>query len=159
MFFISQLISLFKWSNLDVFLSSLLINWLKSLEITGMFLIIFYFIIILLVSLLIPDSIMKWQIIAPVAVPLLMRANITANYTQFIFIVADGIGKSISVLFPYAAILFGLPSGLIVGGVLSNLSNSTSLSFNPFSLVLNSSYNSSIFLLNCNSIIYEKTFF
>ena len=108
MFFISQLISLFKWSNLDVFLSSVLINWLKSLEITGMFLIIFYFIIILIVGLLIPDSVTKWQIIAPIAVPLLMRANITANYAQFIFIVADGIGKSISVLFPYAAILFGL---------------------------------------------------
>lgn len=108
MFFISQLIALFKWSNLDIFLSSLFINWLSSLQITGMALILFYFVIIVFVSLLIPDSVTKWQIIAPIAVPLMMRANITANYAQFIFTVADGIGKSISMLFPYAAILFGL---------------------------------------------------
>ena len=108
MFFISQLIALFKWSNLDIFLSSLFINWLSSLQITGMALILFYFVIIVFVSLLIPDSVTKWQIIAPIAVPLMMRANITANYAQFIFTVADGIGKSISMLFPYVAILFGL---------------------------------------------------
>ena len=47
MFFLSQLIALVKWSNLDVFLSSVFINWLSSLKITGMGLIVFYFIIII----------------------------------------------------------------------------------------------------------------
>ena len=108
MFLASQLIALFSWSNLDIFLLSLLINLLSSLQITGMALIIIYFLIIAVVSILVPDSVTKWQIIAPIAVPLLMRANITANYAQFIFIVADGIGKSISILFPYTIVLFGL---------------------------------------------------
>lgn len=108
MFFLSQLIALVKWSNLDVFLSSVFINWLSSLKITGMGLIVFYFIIIIMVSVLIPDSLSKWQFIAPIAVPLFMRANMTASFAQYIFSAADGIGKSISIFFPYTAILFGL---------------------------------------------------
>ena len=37
-----------------------------------------------------------------------MRANMTASFAQYIFEAADGIGKSISIFFPYTAILFGL---------------------------------------------------
>lgn len=108
MFFISQLIALFRWSNLDLFVSSLFINWLSTLEVTGMALIIIYFVFIIIVSVLIPDSMVKWNFIAPIAIPLLMRANINASYAQFVFNVADGIGKGISIIFPYAAVLFGL---------------------------------------------------
>lgn len=107
-FFMSQLISLVEWSNLNTFLSALIVNWISALEITGLGLIFIYFIVLIVISAIMPDTMSKWAIIAPIAVPLLMRANISANFTQFIFTVADGIGKSISILFPYTAILFGL---------------------------------------------------
>ena len=64
--------------------------------------------IILLISILLPDSMSKWKIIAPIIIPLLMRANMSASFAQFIFTVSDGLGKSLSILFPYTAILFGL---------------------------------------------------
>ncbi len=108
MFFLSQLIALFKWTNLDILISSAFVNWISSFQMTGMGLILIYFIIIVIISVLIPDTLTKWQIIAPIAVPLLMRANMSASYAQFIFNAADGIGKSISIIFPYSAILFGL---------------------------------------------------
>lgn len=107
-FFMSQLISIVKWSNLDVFLTSALVNWLSTLEITGLGLILIYFLVVILVSILLPDSIIKWQLMASTIVPLLMRANMSASFAQFIFTAADGIGKSISILFPYTVILFGL---------------------------------------------------
>ena len=107
-FFMSQLISLVEWSNINVFITSLLVNWISALEITGLGLIFIYFIVIIIVSTIMPDSKAKWAIIAPIAVPLLMRANISASFTQFIFTAADGIGKGLSILFPYTAIFFGL---------------------------------------------------
>lgn len=107
-FFVSQLISIVEWSNLNVFFTSLLVNWISALEITGLGLIFIYFITIIIVSILIPDTVSKWNIIAPIAVPLLMRANISASFSQFIFTAADGLGKGVSIFFPYTAIFFGL---------------------------------------------------
>ena len=107
-FFMSQLISLVEWSNLNVFLVSALVNWISTLEITGLGLIFIYFVTMIIVSIIMPDTQAKWAIISPIAVPLLMRANISADFTQFIFTAADGIGKGISILFSYTAIFFGL---------------------------------------------------
>ena len=108
MFLMSELIAVVKWTNLDVFLTSALVNWLSTLEITGLGLLIIYFLVAILISAIMPDSMAKWVIIAPIVVPLLMRANMSASFAQFIFTVCDGIGKSMSMLFPYTAILFGL---------------------------------------------------
>ena len=44
---------------------------------------------------------------APLIVPLFMRANIAPEFTQFIFSIADGIGKSISPFFIYFIIMLG----------------------------------------------------
>ena len=51
------------------------------------------FIFVVLMSVLIPNSIRKWEMISPVTVPLLMRANIAPSFSQFIFRVADSVGK------------------------------------------------------------------
>ena len=107
-FFMSQLISLVEWSNINIVLSSLLVNWISALEITGLGLIFIFFLAMIIVSILVPDTMTKWTIIAPIAVPLLMRANISASFTQFIFTAADGLGKGMSIFFPYTAIFFGL---------------------------------------------------
>ena len=87
-------------------------------------------------TLLVPSSVDKWVLISPIIIPLFMRSNITPNYTQFLFGVADGVGKSITPLFPYYILLVGLigkyrsdkdlrdilklvyPIALMIGGVL-----------------------------------------
>ena len=108
MFFISQLVAVINWSGIDVFLVSLFVNWLSLLKITGLGLIIIYFFIVVLVSIILPDTMTKWNLLVSTAVPLLMRANISASFAQFIFMVGDGIGKSASIIFPAVAILLGL---------------------------------------------------
>ena len=107
LFFSSQLISIIEWSNIGVVIGAKLIDFMSTFEISGVFLIIIFFIIIILMSILIPSSITKWQIAAPVAVPLFMRSNITPNMTQFIFKVADGVGKAITPMFIYYIIMLG----------------------------------------------------
>ena len=101
MFFSSQLIAIIDWSNIGVVIGTKLIDFTSTLEISGIFLIVIFFIVIVLMSLFIPGSITKWEIVSPVAIPLFMRSNITPNMTQFIFKAADGIGKSLTPVFIY----------------------------------------------------------
>lgn len=108
MFLISELTSVLKYTNLDTFLVSTLVNWLSNLEITGLGLILIFFLVTIIISVIIPDTMTKWSFVGPIIVPLLMRANMSASFAQFIFTVADGIGKSFSLIFPFTAILFGL---------------------------------------------------
>ncbi len=108
MFLMSELTAILNYTNLDTFIVSALVNWLSNLEITGLGLILIFFLTVIVISVIIPDTMTKWKFAGPIIVPLLMRANISASFAQFIFVVSDGIGRSISIIFPYAAILFGL---------------------------------------------------
>ena len=104
LFFLSQLISIFEWTNLGQVICSRFVTMLTSLPFSGIPLLLSFFISIILMTLLIPSAITKWEIASPLLVPLLMKSNLTPNFTQFIFRVADGIGKCFTPLFAYYAI-------------------------------------------------------
>lgn len=138
MFFSSQLIGLIEWTNVGNVLVTILVDFMSGLQISGILLILISFILIVFMTLLVPSSVDKWVLISPIIIPLFMRSNITPNYTQFLFGVADGVGKSITPLFPYYILLVGLigkyrsdkdlqlrdilklvyPIALMIGGVL-----------------------------------------
>lgn len=101
LFFGSQLIAITEWTNIGPVIGTKLVDFMSTLEFSGAPLIITLFIIIILMSILIPSTITKWEIASPVVVPLFMRSNITPNMTQFIFKVADGVGKAITPFFIY----------------------------------------------------------
>jgi aminobenzoyl-glutamate transport protein len=107
LFFTSQLISIFEWTNLGQVLCSKLISLITVLPFSGIPLLITFFISIIFMTLLIPSAITKWELASPLLVPLLMRSNMTPNFTQFIFRAADGIGKCFTPLFAYYAVLLG----------------------------------------------------
>ena len=101
MFFVSQLIAIIDWTNTGVAIGAFLTELLSKLELSGLPLIIIYFIVIVLMSILIPNTITKWKIISPTIIPLFMEANITPAFTTFIFKIADSVGKSFSPFFIY----------------------------------------------------------
>ena len=105
MFFASQMIGLLNYTNLGEVVATILINWLSSVNFSGIILILTFFIIVILISILVPGTLEKYSIVSPMIVPLFMRANITPDFTQFIFQVADGIGKSITPIFMYFIVL------------------------------------------------------
>lgn len=105
MFFAAQLIGILNWTNLGEVVGSGLISMLSHAQFSGIPLIITMFIIIVLLSIIIPGTLDKWILSSPIIVPLFMRANIAPEFTQFIFQVADGLGKSITPIFPYFIIL------------------------------------------------------
>lgn len=105
MFFASLMISIFNWTNLGTVIASWLISLMSSLEFTGLPLIITMFLVIIIMSIFIPDCLTKWTVASPVLVPLFMKANITPDFTQFIFKAADSVGKGMTPFFVYFIVM------------------------------------------------------
>lgn len=105
MFFVSLLVSILSWTNLGEVVGAWLISFMSGLEFTGIPLIVTMFLIIVVMSLLIPDSITKWTIASPILVPLFMKANITPDFTQFVFKAADSVGKGLTPFFIYFIVM------------------------------------------------------
>lgn len=101
MFFIAQLSSIIEWTNIGNIIGARLIDFMANVQFSGIPLIILFFIVIVLMSILLPGTMDKWNLANPIVIPLFMRSNITPNFTQFIFKVADGVGKCFSPIFVY----------------------------------------------------------
>lgn len=108
MIFMAQLVGLIEWTNVGNVIVTNLVDFMSGLEISGILLILFSFVLIVIMTILSPSSIDKWVLISPIIIPLFMRSNITPNYTQFLFGVADGMGKALTPFFPYYILMIGL---------------------------------------------------
>ena len=107
MFFASIMYGVLEYTNIGIVLSAILINFISSLEFSGTLLIVFFFILVIVMSFFIPNTHTKWNMASPLIVPLFMRANIAPEFTQFIFSIADGVGKTLSPFFIYFIIMLG----------------------------------------------------
>ncbi len=107
-FFMAQLIALINWTNLDKVLAANALDFLTKLNFSGLPLIFIAFIIIFLITLVMPSSLDKWILLSPLLIPFMMKANITPDFTQTLFTVADSVGKLFTPLFMYYVITIGL---------------------------------------------------
>lgn len=107
MFVAAQLQGLIEWTNVGTVLGSRMIDFMSNLQLSGSFLIIIFFVIIVIMSILIPSTSAKWVLASPVVVPLFMRSNITPDFTQFIFQIADSVGKGLTPVFAYFIVMIG----------------------------------------------------
>lgn len=100
-FFASQLITVFKATNIGIYITALFSNLLKSLPVNGWLLILASMIFIAISNLFMPNSISKWSIISPVLVPLMMQSNISPQFCQYIFRAAESMTNGITPLLAY----------------------------------------------------------
>ncbi len=105
MFFASLLVSILEFTNIGEVVGSWLISFMSNLEFTGLPLILIMFLIFIVMTILIPDSVTKWTMASPIIVPLFMKANITPDFTQFIFKAADSVGKGLTPFFIYFIVM------------------------------------------------------
>lgn len=108
LFFLSQMIGILNWTNLGEVIAIKLIDFLANLPFSGLPLIFMLFIIVIIIGILIPNTLTKWILMSPLIIPLFMRSNITPDFTQFIFKVADGVGKSLTPTFAYFIVMVAL---------------------------------------------------
>lgn len=129
---ISQFIAYFNYSNLPNVIAVWLANILEQLSIGPIPLLIGFILVIALLDIIIPNSLPKWAIFAPIFIPLFMRLGVAPQtvlaayrigdsplnvitplmvYLPFIVIVAQryqkeaGLGTIISLMLPYTGIL------------------------------------------------------
>ena len=105
LFFVSQMLGILEWTNLGKVIACGLVSLVGSFTFTGIALLIVFFIAVVLMSILMPDTQSKWNLVSPLIVPLMMRTNIAPSFTQLVFRVADGVGKSITPFFAYYMIM------------------------------------------------------
>lgn len=94
LFFISQIIAIVEWTNIGTLISCWLVTVLGNLQISGILLILIFILFVIVMTILIPSIVTKWELISPTIVPLFMRSNIAPALTQFVFRASDAIGKS-----------------------------------------------------------------
>ncbi|MBP6017067.1 MAG: AbgT family transporter [Candidatus Promineofilum sp.] len=129
---IAQFIAYFNFSNMPSVLAVTLAGWLEQANIGAIPLLIGFMVVILLLDIIIPGSMPKWAIFAPIFVPLFMRLGTAPQtvlaayrvgdspmnvitplmvYLPFIIIVMQryqkdvGIGTVIALMLPYTLIL------------------------------------------------------
>jgi len=107
LFFTSILYEVIDWSNLATVISTNIVDFVGSTQLSGLILLLIAFISIVLISIFIPGTLAKWELIAPIYVPLLMRANISPAFTQTLFLAADSIGKLFSPIYIYLIVAIG----------------------------------------------------
>lgn len=106
-FFAAQFCLIFRETNIGVFVVASLAELLDSLHLTGIILIIFSFIIVMVCSVFVPMASTKWAILSPVMVPMFMQSSFTPEFAQAVFRAADSSIKGLTPLFTYFVILIG----------------------------------------------------
>ena len=107
LFFASILYEVIDWTNIATVISTNIVDFVGSTQISGLILLIIAFLSIVVISIFIPGAVAKWEIIAPIYVPLLMRANISPAFTQTLFLAADSVGKLFSPIYIYLIVAIG----------------------------------------------------
>ena len=106
-FFAAQFCLIFKQTNLGVFVVASLTNWVGSLQLTGIVLVLITFFLTLVSTFLVPVASTKWAILAPIIVPMFMQSSLTPEFAQAVFREADSSVKGITPVFTYFVILIG----------------------------------------------------
>jgi len=129
---ISQFIAYFNYSNMPTVVAVKMADFLESADVSALPLLVGFILVIVLLDIIIPGSLPKWAIFAPIFIPLFLRLDVApqtvlaayrvgdspANvitplmvYLPFIVIVAQryrkdaGVGTIISLMIPYTAVV------------------------------------------------------
>ncbi len=109
-FFISQFIALFTYTNMATVAAVKVGDWLQSLGLGPIPLLVGFVLITMLLDLLITGAIPKWAIFAPVFVPLLMRLGMRPEAVLAAYRVGDSPVNAITPMMPYFPLIIGFAS-------------------------------------------------
>lgn len=106
-FLASQFIAIFKKTNIGTIANIWMLDILKSSNISGLPLIIIFFVFAMIGNVLLPNPALKWSILSPAIVPLFMQANMTPEFAQIVYRTAISASNLITPLLAYYVIYLG----------------------------------------------------
>lgn len=104
-FFASQFVALFAYSNLGTILSVNGANFLNSIGLKGIPLIVIFVFLTSFLNLFMGSASAKWAIMAPIFVPMFFELGLSPELTQMAYRVADSSTNIISPLMSYFAMI------------------------------------------------------
>lgn len=104
-FFAAQFVSFFAYTNLGTILSVKGAEFLGSISLTGIPLIILFIILSAFINLFIGSASAKWAIMAPIFVPMFMNMGLSPELSQMAYRIADSSTNIISPLMNYFAMI------------------------------------------------------
>lgn len=107
-FFASQFIALFKYTNIGNVITVNLFNLIKTMNLSFVLLMVVAFIVILISNLFVTSISTKWAYFAPTLIPLFMKSNITPEFTGALFRLASSASNIITPIFSYFVVFISL---------------------------------------------------
>ncbi len=107
LFATSQLIAIFKYTNIGNIIASNLYNLIESSNVSFGVLIILSFLVVAISNIFLTALSTKWTLFVPGLIPLFMKSNITPEFTGAIFRLSSSLTNMISPLFPYFIVFIG----------------------------------------------------
>lgn len=106
-FFCSQFTSYFTWSNLGQILAIKGSEFLASINMKGLPLLLCIILLSCIINMFIGSASAKWAILAPIFVPMLMLMGFDPAATQIAYRIGDAITNPLSPLFSYFPLILG----------------------------------------------------
>lgn len=103
-----QFIAFFDQSNLGLIVSVLGADWLESINLTGVPLVLLFIVFVGVVNLFVGSASAKWAMLAPIMVPIMMQLGISPEFTQAAYRVADSSTNILSPLMTYFALIIAV---------------------------------------------------
>lgn len=103
-FLASILINILKKTNIGISIITVLSNLITNLGFTGIPLILLLFVISFISGILVPQTLLKWPIIASHAVPSFMKSGLTPEFAQIIYRLGETVALGLTPLFLYFVI-------------------------------------------------------
>ncbi|HKL32099.1 MAG TPA: AbgT family transporter, partial [Tangfeifania sp.] len=107
MLVVAQFINLFSWSRLDTILAINGAEFLQSSGLTGPLMFTLYMMLVAFLNIFIGSGSAKWAIFAPIFIPMLAQLDYNPAFIQLMYRVGDSITNSISPLYVYFPLLIG----------------------------------------------------
>jgi len=107
MLVVAQFINLFYWSNLDSIMAIKGANFLKSTGLTGPVMFILFMTIVAFLNIFLGSGSAKWAIFAPIFIPMLAQLGYSPAFVQLLYRIGDSITNCVTPLYIYFPLLLG----------------------------------------------------
>lgn len=106
-FFASQLYGIMNETNLGTVVTGTFANIIASSNFDFIPLVLLLIVFTAIANILMPDESLKWGILAPTVIPVLLKANITPEFAQLVYRAGDSITNAITPIFTCFVIFIG----------------------------------------------------
>ena len=107
MLVVAQFISFFSWSRLDTILAIRGAEFLETTGLTGPVMFTLFMIIVALLNIFLGSGSAKWAIFAPIFIPMLSQLGYSPAFVQLMYRVGDSITNCVTPLYVYFPLLLG----------------------------------------------------